>query len=33
MEIELKQVPVKNVFDGYKDMDEAGVVGYCKRHP
>lgn len=28
MEIELKQVPVKNVFDGYKDMDEAGVVGY-----
>ena len=28
MEIELKQIPVKDVFDGYKDADEDGVVGY-----
>ena len=28
MEIELKQIPVKDVYDGYKDSGEDGVVGY-----
>ena len=28
MEIELKQIPVKDVYDGYKDNGEDGVVGY-----
>lgn len=28
MEIELKQIPVKDVFDGYADNGEDGVVGY-----
>lgn len=28
MKIELKQIPVKDVYDGYKDSGEDGVVGY-----
>lgn len=28
MEIELKQIPVKDVYNGYKDSGEDGVVGY-----
>lgn len=28
MKIELKQIPVKDVFDKYKDSGEKGVVGY-----
>ena len=28
MEIELKQIPVKDVYNGYKDRGEDGVVGY-----
>lgn len=29
MEVELKQIPVKDVFDGYEDRgDDNGVVGY-----
>ena len=32
MDIELKMVPVKDVFDGYKDKgDDNGVVGYHAR--
>ena len=28
MKIDLKQIPVKDVYDGYKDSGEDGVVGY-----
>ena len=28
MKIELKNIKVKDIFDGYKDSDEEGVVGY-----
>lgn len=28
MKIELHNIPVKEVFNGYKDMDDDGVVGY-----
>lgn len=28
MKIELKQIPVKDVYDGYKDSGEDGVTGY-----
>jgi hypothetical protein len=28
MKIQLKQIPIKDVFEGYKDDDDNGVVGY-----
>ena len=28
MKIELKEIPVREVFEGYKDNEEAGVIGY-----
>ena len=28
MKIELKQITIKEVADGYKNNDEEGVVGY-----
>lgn len=31
MEIELKEIPVRDLADGYQDNDEAGVVGYSGR--
>lgn len=31
MKIDLKQIPVKDVYDGYKDSGEDGVVGYQGR--
>src|SRR5436305_13653299 len=31
MRIELHEITVKELFDGYKNNDEAGVVGYSGR--
>lgn len=28
MEIELKKIPIREIYDGYKDNGEDGVVGY-----
>jgi hypothetical protein len=28
MEIELKEISIKDVFEGYKNDEEEGVVGY-----